>query len=66
MRLTSKTEQLIIDDLRRLGGGPKNINHLNALADMLQYGRDGIDESDSHRCRFCEKLQGGDSSHRCW
>ena len=48
----------LIDLLRQRGDG--------ALADMVQFGVEGFDRWDGHRCRICDQLAGGDASHRCW
>jgi hypothetical protein len=39
---------------------------MQVVADRIQFGQDGVNEFDGHRCRFCEQLVGGDRTHRCW
>jgi len=65
MKLTDETIQTVIDVLRATGS-PSGQSTNDDLADMLQFGIEGRDESDGHRCCFCEKLVGGDTSHKCW
>lgn len=48
----------VIDRLRERGN--------DEIADKLQFGEEGRDEFDGHRCRLCGKCAGGDASHRCW
>ena len=43
-----------------------NWDYPEELADTLQFGVDGEDEHDGHRCRMCDKPAGGDRTHRCW
>lgn len=43
-----------------------NYDYPEQLADMLQFGLDGADDHDGHRCRMCDTLVGGDRTHRCW
>lgn len=47
----------IVDTLRSLG--------YHAIADELQFGLEGLDDADGHRCQLCTKLCGGDRNHRC-
>ncbi len=37
----------------------------NDLADELQFGLEGLDDGDKHRCQLCTQLCGGDIKHRC-
>lgn len=48
----------VIDRLRN--------NDEDDIADKLQFGEEGKDEFDGHRCRLCHNIAGGDASHRCW
>jgi hypothetical protein len=48
----------LIDLLRQRGDA--------ALADIVQFGVEGLGRWDGHRCRICDQLAGRDPSHRCW
>lgn len=65
MKLTAQTIQEVIDCLRATGG-PDGESTNDDLAAMLQFGVESRDESDGHRCTFCEQLVGGDRNHKCW
>jgi len=52
-----KTLTSVIDKLRQ--------EKLDVLADMLQFGIEGYDIGDGHRCNICEQLSAG-IAHRCW
>lgn len=62
MELIKPTEEkrlgVLIDKLRAAGRDEE--------ADEQQFGVEGKDEYDGHRCRVCGKLAGGDRKHRCW
>jgi hypothetical protein len=58
MEKKASTEGAVIDALRAEGKDEE--------ADKLQFGEEGKDEYDGHRCRVCGRLAGGDRRHRCW
>ena len=66
MNISKQTLQDVIGVLRELGGGSSQLNQYNDLANLLQFGLEGRDELDGHRCSFCEQLVGGDQKHQCW
>lgn len=61
-----KTLQEVISALREIGGGSSYQSQENDLANILQFGLEGRDGGDGHRCIFCALLCGGDQSHKCW
>ena len=58
LKVSKETLQEAVDRLRAI--------YLDSIANLIQFGKEGRDEGDGHRCNFCEKLAGGDSKHRCW
>jgi hypothetical protein len=36
------------------------------LAAAVQFGIEGSDPNDGHRCNIFDQLHGGNSNHRCW
>jgi hypothetical protein len=57
VRLHIKTITEVIDELRNA--------KMNDLADTLQFGIDGRDDGDGHRCQICDELSVG-QAHKCW
>jgi hypothetical protein len=56
----------VIDVLLKRRTDADDLVTRQALAAAIQFGVEGKDEHDGHRCRICDQLHGGDSNHRCW
>jgi hypothetical protein len=69
MKFTSiDTEVLcaIIDVLLHRRSDADDIVTRQILAAAAQFGVEGTDPNDGHRCKICDELHGGDANHRCW
>ena len=68
MKTVTLPEELVtkvIDQLRYMSM-LYNWDYPDTLASEIQFGHEGVDEHDGHRCRICDKLVGGDVEHKCW
>lgn len=65
MKISDKTLQEVIDVLRATGS-PDGQSMNDDLANMLQFGVKNRDPGNGQSCHLCNKLVGGDPSHKCW
>ena len=50
----------------RATGSPDGQSMNDDLANMLQFGVKNRDPGNGQSCHLCNKLVGGDPSHKCW